>query len=175
MPQRWAPAATPQQIRYMAPANRASAKGLMMATAVGGAAGLSSASFATRDASRNTSRKGRMRQHDADERPADSTFVRPAVDQVGPDEADDDAALNQFPHDRHRCGPASKQRRHTDFAVPPVLVEGMCLHWNYPLLDPSDDLVKLDAVFDQIEDHFFRVLVQLLNVISPEAIAASHQ
>ena len=33
-------------------------------------------------------------------------------------------------------------------AASPVLIERSCLHWNNPLLDPSDDLVKLDAVLD---------------------------
>ena len=112
MPQRWAPAATPQQIRYMAPANRASAKGLMMATAVAGAVVIKRLFCHQRRKSKHISE--RTKHSMTPMRTGRCAVLRPAVDQVGPDDAEDYGALNQFPHDRHRCGPASKQRRHTD-------------------------------------------------------------
>jgi hypothetical protein len=65
------------------------------------------------------------------------------------------------------------ERAHRRGRRPSLLTRGY-LHWNNPLRDPSDDLVKLDAVLNQVEDHFLRVLVQSLHVVGPEAIAASH-
>ena len=41
----------------------------------------------------------------------------------------------------------------------PVLIERSCLHRNNPLLDPSDDLIKLGAVLDQVKNQFLRVFV----------------